>query len=214
MPPVQILYTRVSTDEQATSGLGLDAQRARLQAEAERRGWTTRLIEDPGYSGATLNRPGLQEALSLLRSGHADTLAVAALDRLSRDLIDATTLLRRAQREGWAVVALDLGVDTTTPAGELVANVMLAIAQWERRRIGERTRQALAAAKARGVRLGRPPTVPAKIRARILQEREAGSSYSAIAAGLNADKIPTGQGAAAWEHSAVRRIVLAGTAPS
>lgn len=77
-------YLRVSTFEQADSGLGVAAQRATLQAEATRRGWTVQWIEDCGYSASNLNRPGIGKALHLLASGKADALAVAKLDRLSR----------------------------------------------------------------------------------------------------------------------------------
>ncbi|MCA1677351.1 MAG: recombinase family protein, partial [Actinobacteria bacterium] len=83
------------------------------------------------------------------------TLVVAKLDRLSRSVQDAAGLLDRAQRHGWALVAADLGVDASTPAGEAMANVMATFGQLERRMIGQRTREALAARKAAGVRLGR-----------------------------------------------------------
>jgi Resolvase, N terminal domain len=66
----------------------------------------------------------------------------------------------RALRQGWAVVVLDLGMDTTTPQGEMIANTFAAFAQFERRLIGRRTAEALAERRADGVRLGRPPAVP------------------------------------------------------
>jgi Resolvase, N terminal domain/Recombinase len=94
-----------------------------------------------------------------------------------------------------------------TPAGELVANVVMAVAQWERRRIAERTRAAMATAQARGRHLGRSSTVPTEVRARIREERAAARSLNAIAAGLNADNIPTGQGGASWDHSSVRAVL-------
>src|SRR5262245_60092592 len=81
-------YLRVSTVEQATNGAGLDAQRATIAAEAERRGWSVRWIEDRGYSAKDLRRPGIRDVLSLLEAGEADALVVAKLDRLSRSLVD------------------------------------------------------------------------------------------------------------------------------
>jgi len=212
MPPVQILYTRVSTEEQAKNGLSLEAQRARLELEAERRGWPAPIvIEDPGQSGRTLNRPGMRRALEMIATGQADVLAAVKLDRLSRDLADWAALLKRAEREGWALVALDLGMDTSTPIGRAAAGMMAVFAQLVRELIAENTKEGLAVARAKGKRLGRPSRLPAEVRARILQERAAGRSYGAIAADLNRDGIKTGQGAPAWEHSAVRRIVLAST---
>jgi hypothetical protein len=125
-------YVRVSTEEQARSGLGLDAQRAAVESEAARRGWTLDLAVDDGYSAKDLRRPAITAALAQLRAGDAQVLVVAKLDRLSRSLVDFAALLEAARREGWAMVALDLGVDMTTPADEMVASVMAAVAQWSR----------------------------------------------------------------------------------
>lgn len=212
--PIQILYTRVSTEEQAKNGLSLEAQRARLELEAQRRGWPSPLlIEDPGESGRTLNRPGMRRALEMIAAGEADVLAAVKLDRLSRDLADWAALLKRAEREGWALVALDLGMDTSTPVGRAAAGIMAVFAQLVRELISQNTKEGLAIAR-KHKRLGRPPTVPDHVRARIVAQRAAGSSYGAIAKMLNDDGIKTGQGAPAWEHSAVRRIFLAAAPPS
>src|SRR5215217_5140315 len=121
-----ITYVRVSTDEQADSGAGLEAQRAALAAEAERRGWElVQTFEDAGASGKTLTgRPGLLAAVEAVESGRADGLAVAKLDRLSRSLLDFAALMERSRKRGWALVALDLGVDTSTPSGEMLASVL------------------------------------------------------------------------------------------
>src|SRR5215210_7973308 len=134
-------YARVSTGEQAESGGGLAAQRSALEAEAARRGWELVAIREDVASGRrTSGRPGLEAALAAVDGGEADALAVAKLDRLSRSLLDFAGLLERARRRGWTLVALDLGVDTSTPQGELVANVIASVAQWERRIIGQRTK--------------------------------------------------------------------------
>ena len=204
-----IAYARVSTDEQAATGAGLAAQRDAIAEEAVRRGWDIAAIhEDGGASGRSLDgRPGLSAALRSVAGGEAEALVVAKLDRLSRSLIDFAVLLDRARREGWAVIALDLGVDTTTPAGELMANVMAAVAQWERRAIGERTRAALAVRRREGVRLGRPRAVPPEIRARVVAERAAGQTFRRIAAGLDADAIPTARGGKRWRPETIRRLV-------
>lgn len=75
-------------------------------------------------------------------------------------MLDFAAVMQRAQKQGWALVALDCAVDTTTPAGEAMAHVLATFAQFERRLIGERTREALAAKKRDGVKLGRPQTMP------------------------------------------------------
>src|SRR6185437_7338010 len=100
-----------------------------------------------------LKRPHLQAALAACRAGEATGLVVAKLDRLSRSLIDFARLLEEAKKHGFNVVALDLGVDLSTPSGEFLANVMASAAQWERRIIGERTKSALAVKRAQGMRL-------------------------------------------------------------
>jgi len=204
-----IAYTRVSTSEQADSGLGLEAQRTQIAAEAERKGWTVvEWIEDAGISAKSLDRPGMARALEMLDGGAAGALIVAKLDRATRSTMDAAVLLERCSREGWALVALDLGLDMTTPTGELIASVMAAVAQWERRAIGQRTKDALAAKKAAGVRLGRPPALPGDVRDRILTAYQAGSGWSAIAGQLNEEEIPTAHGGAKWHPSTVRAVVM------
>jgi DNA invertase Pin-like site-specific DNA recombinase len=202
-------YVRVSTDEQADSGAGLAAQRKTIRDGCTARGYElVDLIPDAGWSGKDLDRPGIGEALERLDSGQADVLMVAKLDRLSRSLVDFAGLMERARHRKWAVIALDLGVDTTTAAGELVANVMASVAQWERRTIGARTKEALDAKRAAGVRLGRPRSVPADVAERILAERDAGKTLAAIADGLNASKVPTGRGGSEWRPSSVRAVLV------
>jgi len=195
----------VSTSEQTDSGAGLEAQRRAILAECERRGWhLVHVIEDPGYSAKDLKRPGVQEAMRVLTAREADALVVAKLDRLSRSMIDFTAVMAKAQKEGWALVALDCAVDTTTPAGEAMAHMLATFAQFERRLISQRTREALAVRKAQGVRLGRPATLPTKVVRRIQRERAAGKTLAAIAEGLNRDAVPTAQGGRQWHPATVR----------
>ena len=201
-------YVRVSTEEQGVSGAGLQAQRQSIAAECKRRGWElVETIEDRGYSAKDLRRPGVREALRTLEAGEANALVVAKLDRLSRSMLDFAALMNAAQKQCWALVALDLGVDTSTPSGEMMANVLATFAQFERRLIGQRTREALAIKKASGVRLGRPPTVPQAVVRRIQRQRARGESLRAIADALNHDKVPTAQGGAQWYAGTVRGIL-------
>jgi len=201
-------YVRVSTAEQAESGAGLRSQRDAIRAEATRRGWELAHIYADAASGKSMTgRQGLQEALGVLDKGKADALITAKLDRLSRSIVDFGTLMERARKRGWALVALDLGVDTTTPSGELVANVMVSVAQWERRAIGQRTKDALAVKKAEGVRLGRPTVLPVAIPRRLSRLRSRGLTYQAIADLLNAEGMPTAQGGAKWYPATVRKVL-------
>lgn len=201
-------YVRVSTDEQADSGAGLEAQRQAIVAECERRGWElAEIVEDAGYSAKDLKRPGIISVLERLGRGEAGTLVVAKLDRLSRSVLDFAGLMARSQREGWALVALDLGVDTTTPQGELMAGVMAQFAQFERRLIGQRTKAALAVKKEQGVTLGRPRSLPETVAARIAAERAAGATLKAIADRLNDEGVATAQGGARWWPATVKVVL-------
>ena len=171
-------YTRVSTQEQAESGAGLEAQRSAITLEAERRGWElVQVFEDAGVSGKSMSgREGLRAALEAVESGQADALVVSKLDRLSRSLLDFASLMKRARKRGWSLVALDLGVDTSTPSGELMANVLATFAQFERRLIGQRTRDALAVKRSQGVVLGRPRELSSEAQHRILELHSARTS--------------------------------------
>jgi DNA invertase Pin-like site-specific DNA recombinase len=212
-PNLVVGYVRVSTDEQAISGLGLAAQRAAIQAECARRDWTLVAVhEDPGVSGKTMDRPGLAAALADVEQGRAAALVVSKVDRLSRSSFDFVGLLERAQRGRWNLVALDVNVDTTTPQGEMMASVMAIFAQLERRLIGQRTRDALAAKKAQGVRLGRPQLLPPEVVERIRSEHTGGAGWSAIARQLNAAGVPTAHGGARWYPATVRYVVGGATA--
>jgi DNA invertase Pin-like site-specific DNA recombinase len=113
----------------------------------------------------------------------------------------------RASREHWALVALDVNVDTTTPAGEMMANVLATFAQFERRLIAQRTRDALAQKRLAGVRLGRPRTMGDDVLHRIVAERAAGRSLAAIADGLTADGVPTVRGGTRWYPSTVSKAL-------
>lgn len=201
-------YIRVSTDEQAQSGAGLAAQRKAILDEAERRGWhLVEVVEDAGYSGKSLKRPGILAALDALKRHKADTLVVTKLDRLSRSMLDFAGIMDRALREHWALVALDVGIDTSTPAGEAMANVLATFAQFERRLISQRTRDALAIRRSQGVRLGRERVIPTEVFERIRAERTAGATLQSIADGLNRDEVPTTRGGRVWYPSTVRSVV-------
>lgn len=203
-------YVRVSTEEQRNSGAGLAAQRAAIESECKRRGWQlVRVIEDAGFSAKDLKRPGVRIALDTLEQGDASGLVVAKLDRLSRSMLDFTAIMARAQKRGWALVALDCAVDTTTPAGEAMANVLATFAQFERRLISQRTRDALAVKRAQGVKLGRPREVSADLVHRIESERESGGTLAGIAESLNRDNIPTAHGGRCWWPSTVRSVLTA-----
>lgn len=208
-------YVRVSTREQADSRLGLDAQRRALVAEAERRDWDLTVIEDAGFTGRNDNRPGLQRALLLLKQHKADVLMVYKLDRISRSVQDFAGMLGVAQRQRWALVALDMQVDMTTPNGRLVAHILVAVAQWESEMIGARTADAMAEAKTKGSRFGRARMASQSAADLIVDLRSQGLSFDRIAARLDAAEVPTPNNARQWYGATVSRLhkaVVAGSA--
>ena len=170
MKPVAIGYLRVSTAGQYESGLSIEAQRSRIEAMATISEYSlARIIEDKAASGKSLHRPGMIELLELVDSGAMDALVCAKLDRVSRSVVDLANLLdqlRTAPRKdggtGVNLVSAAEQLDTGSPAGRLCLTVLSAIAQWEResiseRTISERTVQALAVLKSRGMATGTPP---------------------------------------------------------
>lgn len=201
-------YIRVSTDEQASSGLGLEGQAAALRRACDYRQWElVEIITDEGVSGSTLHRPGLRHALEMIVTDElADGLIVAKLDRLTRSMRDFCELVDFFEDAGVSLVMLDPEVDTSAAQGRAMAQVMVAFAELERRMIGDRTKVALAAKRARGESIGRPAIVDRpELAARILQMREQhGMTLQAIADQLTAEGVPTARGAALWRASSVQ----------
>ncbi len=202
-------YLRVSTAEQGESGAGLAAQRAEIERAAEYHRWElVEVFEDVASGKSTNGRHGLRDALAVVESGEAEALVVAKLDRVSRSVADFAGLMERARRarSPWAIVVLDLNIDTTTTNGAMVANILAVLAEWERRMIGDRTRDGLAAKRREGVRLGRPRELPPAVRRRIARERAKGLSYARIAERLNPAAVPTAHGGARWYPATVRAV--------
>jgi DNA invertase Pin-like site-specific DNA recombinase len=206
-----IAYYRVSTVRQGESGLGLEAQRAKVeQLAADRRAVVVAEYVEI-ESGRKADRPQLAAALADARKRGA-VVAVAKIDRIARDAELVLRLSREAQTNGMGgFLFCDLpDVDATTAAGRMVLSVMASVAEFEGRRISERTREALAAAKARGVQLGgyRPNTATrnATVRAKATATAEglrpilaplaaAGLSLRAMAQALAAAGTTNGKGA-------------------
>jgi DNA invertase Pin-like site-specific DNA recombinase len=227
-------YVRVSTDEQASEGVSLDAQSERVRAYCGLYGLDlVDLVSDPGESAKTLERPGLNRALAYLDAGQADGLVIAKLDRLTRSVADLATLLTRHFGDGCThhLFSVADSIDTRTAAGRLVLNVLTTVAQWERETICERTRDALRHKRARGERTGGVPfgfdldasgpttksgrparLIPnpaeAAVITRICDLKRIGLGPRAIAAQLTLEQIPTKLGFPTWSHSAVSKILI------
>lgn len=152
-------YARVSTE-----GQSLDGQVAALTAAGADRIWSEKI------SGSKKDRPELDRLLDQLREG--DVVVVTKYDRLSRSLQDLLSIVARVRKNGAGFRSLAEDIDTTTPAGNLIFNVFGSIAQFERERIAERTKEGLAAARKRGRIGGRPPALSPERRAEVRRMRD------------------------------------------
>jgi DNA invertase Pin-like site-specific DNA recombinase len=211
-----VAYYRVSTERQGRSGLGLDAQQASVMQYLNGGRWTLvgefTEVETGKGKDALDKRPKLREALALSKKMKA-TLVVARLDRLARNVHFLTSLMESKVK----FVAVDM-----PQANEFTVHIIAAVAQHEAKRIGERTKAALAAAKARGVKLGTAgPTNIAgatekaqeaaqahaeKLRATLKGLQAQRLSQRAIADELNALGIPAPRGGA-WHLPTVQRVL-------
>jgi DNA invertase Pin-like site-specific DNA recombinase len=154
-------YARVSTDEQALSGVSLDAQQAAIRAYCAMRNLeATEIVVDAGVSAGKplASREGGRRVLDLVRSGTVVAVVAYKLDRVFRDCADCLGVVREWDHRGVALHLVDLGgqtIDTGTAMGRFFLTVMAGAAELERNLVGERTKAALAHLRATGVRLGR-----------------------------------------------------------
>src|SRR5258708_38397104 len=135
-----VAYLPVSTEKQADKGVSLDAQRAKVEAYAQL--YDLDLVEvivDAGVSAKTLDRPGLQRALGMLKARHAEALLVVKLDRLTRSVVHLGQLIEDYFEDGkWALLSVGDQVDTRSAAGRLTLDSLASVSRWEREPVGER----------------------------------------------------------------------------
>lgn len=159
-----LIYTRVSTDDQADGGISLDAQLVASRAYTVARGWAIGdEIADRGISATTLNREGVQQVIARLKSGEVAGVIVWRLDRLTRSIRDLLTILDLVENQGVGIVSVTEALDTTTPMGRFVVHLLVLIAQWERETIGARTKAAVHHAKKQGFYTGGPVPAGTKV---------------------------------------------------
>lgn len=216
-------YTRVSTQDQATSGLGLEAQQLAIETAATRLGLSlVQTFSDAGVSGglALEYRPALLAALDALCGG--DVLLVAKRDRLGRDVLNVSMIERLVERRGARVhSAAGEGSEDDSPTGKLMRQIIDAFAEYERALIRARTRAAMAAAKARGQRVGwipygsqldstgrflEPNSDEQAVLAEVRRLRVRGGTMAGIAETLNQRGIRTRHGRP-WQRSAIQQLL-------
>ncbi len=204
-----VIYRRVSTDEQATSGLGLEAQYDTCEKHAASRGWSPLAVfTDAGISGTVplRERPAGAQAVALARATGA-ILLVAKLDRIGRDAIDRLTLLRDAASDGWRIESPDIsGIDPTSAEGRLMHGVMASVAEYERALIGIRTSAAIRARLRRGEGWGKGKEIDPAAEALAREMRGMGATYQEIGAALLAEGFTPPRGDD-WHRNTLRRMV-------
>lgn len=161
---------------------------------------------DSGLSGRTARRrPALEDALAILRVREADALVVAKLDRLARSTIALARIMSTAQMEEWTLVVLSPDIDSSTPAGQLTATVLGAVAEYESELIAERAPMTHRQRLADGKRPGPSPMLPGEIRAEVAARRATGEPLASIANDLNDLGVQTARGGR-WHPSTVRHV--------
>jgi peptidoglycan hydrolase-like protein with peptidoglycan-binding domain/DNA invertase Pin-like site-specific DNA recombinase len=204
---IQVLgYVSVEQNGDREAG-GMREQAQSIDALCRQRGWRlAELVRDVETAGGgSLKRPGLTYAVDRVAKGEASCIVVAELSRLSNSAAELSRVLEWVARSGGRLVVLDVGLDTASDAGRIAANSLVRVGSWERRRVLERTRKGLAAARARRTSAGWPAVedVPA-LKQRILDMRSEGLTLQGIADQLNEDGVPTLRGGQLWRPSSVQ----------
>lgn len=222
-------YIRVSTDKQAEEGISVEAQEAKLRAYADAVDLDLVDIKvDAGYSAKDLVRPGVQQALQMIKCGQVEGLLVVKLDRLSRSTVDTANLVTTHFQDA-ALISIAEKIDTSSATGRVFLKMCTLFSEWEREIIAERTQDALTHLRNQGVQLGAsalgwdhgteeqvdrdgrrcilPNQDEARTVRRILQLSDEGCSLRMIADQLVDEGHPTKRGGR-WQANTVRKVLV------
>jgi DNA invertase Pin-like site-specific DNA recombinase len=215
-----VAYVRVSTQDQATEGVSLAAQEAKIAAYGTAMGFdVSEVICDAGESAKSLQRPGMAKVLAGVRAGSIERVIVLKLDRLTRSTRDLADLLELFAKADAALVSVSENLDTASACGRLVLNLIGSVAQWEREAIAERTATALAHKRQRRTAYGSTPFGYARVGDALIPEPKeqaalkeaarmdrAGKSFREIAAALTEIGVAPHRGKI-WHGSSVRAML-------
>jgi putative DNA-invertase from lambdoid prophage Rac len=178
-----IVYLRVSTAEQET-----DSQEHQVLEYCKVRGWKPPLILRDAASGASSTRPGLEQMLAQVRAGGVHQIVTYKLDRLGRSLTHLAIIVGELQMRNVALICTSQGIDTSkqNPVGQLQLGVLMAVAEFERALIKERTLAGLEVARKKGKRLGRPPLDSKIVRLILEAETRLGRHVRVVAREIHA----------------------------
>ncbi len=213
-------YIRVSTEEQATHGISLDAQRAKIEAYALTKDLDlVGIVEDAGKSAKDLKRPGVQKVLAMTRGKDIDAVIIIKLDRMFRNTVDALNTAQDFDRRGVALHSISESLDTQSAMGKFFFTLTAALAEMERGITSERVSGALARKKEKGEVYGEVPygfdnvdgklvknQTEQKTLAKMHRLRDIGKSFQKIVDTLNAGGIPAKHGGQ-WDRVRVFKIM-------
>ncbi len=217
-------YIRVSTDEQARSGISLDLQELKIRDYAKLNDLDLfKVIRDEGESGKNLKRPGMEEIIWLIKNKKIDGVIIYKLDRLSRKVIDTLNLIEQFDRHNIAFHSITERIDTKTAMGRFFITILSALAQMERDTISERTKGVLNYKRSLGGLAGGTPygyrsngkkkeamltkdDTEQKILKVILDTHKSGGSYNKIANELNRQGIPSRCGGK-WYPQTIKSVI-------
>jgi len=147
-------YIRASTIEEVKQGSN-ERQKDLIEKFCKERGYDLKIYEDQAKSGASTDRPAFQKMLTELDG--ANIIVVTKIDRMARSLIDLLSTIQLLEKKGIGFISIqDPGIDTTSPNGKLLLQILGAFAEFERNLINQRTKAGKEKAKQRGVKFGRP----------------------------------------------------------
>ena len=217
-------YVRVSTEDQATEGVSLDAQKAKLVAWCMVNDYElSEILIDAGLSGGRAdNRPGLQAAIEQACKTKS-ALVVYSLSRLARSTKDTIAIGERLDKAGADLVSLSEKIDTTSAAGKMIFRMLAVMAEFEKDQISERTKMAMQHKRSKNEKVGTIPygfdltsdgvtlvensSEQATI-AFIVELRDRGLSLRDIANHLTQTSTPTKKGNAKWNHMTVKSVLM------
>lgn len=217
-------YVRVSTEDQAKEGVSLENQKSKIRTYAELKEIAlVSIIEDAGISAKNLNRPGVQKVLKMARRKEVDAVIVYKLDRIFRSTIDALETTKNFDRWGVAFHSIHETLDTQSAMGRFFFTLTAALAEMERRLIGERTAAALRHMRANGQKTGglvpfgyyldedgrnlKENTAEQEVLFFIKQLQQRGNSLRSICRQLKAKGYLTKTGKSKWHHQSLKQIL-------
>jgi len=220
-------YIRVSTEKQADKGQSLEVQRKKIQTYCDLYNLElVDIIADEGASAKSLDRSGMQSMLSRIGQNEGEGVVVMKLDRLTRSMPDLHQLLDTVFNTN-QLFSVQEQVDTRTPAGRLVLNILMSVAQWQREEIGKQVKQGMQAKKNKGEYTGgKAPLgwkkvkgnnelVPKKNEQKLIEIvrdlRAKKMSYRKIALEFKERQLKARKGHSNWSNSMIRRLDLAKT---